>query len=121
MICSPGSSDPLRHSGYYNTEWRCHLNPSNRRYDIRFFLGLITVIACALFLFYTLVLTVTTKLGTVAGAVDLFCSFLGLWSVSNIVANYRFNFPQRSRLAQNDIQFAVAVSTCVVILLISLL
>src|SRR5215469_10904427 len=96
------------------------MNPNNHTYDVRFFLGLITVIACAGFLFYNLILTVTTKLGTVAGAVELFCSFVGLWSLSNIVANYRFKFPIRSRLATNDIQFAVAVSACVVILLISL-
>jgi hypothetical protein len=96
------------------------MNPNNHTYDGRFFLGLITVIACAGFLFYNLILTVTTKLGTVAGAVDLFCSFIGLWSVSNIVANYRFRFPVRSRLATNNVQFAVAVSACVVILLLSL-
>jgi hypothetical protein len=96
------------------------MNPNNHTYDGRFFLGLITVIAGAGFLFYNLILTVTTKLGTIAGAVDLFCSFVGLWSLSNIVANYRFKFPIRSRLAKNDIQFAVAVSACVVILLISL-
>jgi|SRR5215469_10128964 hypothetical protein len=96
------------------------MNPNNHTYDARFFLGLTTVIACAGFLFYTLILTVTTRLGTIAGAVDLFCSFLGLWSLSNILANYRFKFPTRSRLAKNDIQFAVAVSACAVILLISL-
>jgi hypothetical protein len=96
------------------------MNPNNHPYDGRFYLGLITATACAGFLFYNLILTVTTKLGTVAGAVDLFCSFIGLWSLSNIVANYRFKFPLRSRLAKNEIQFTVAVSACVVILLLSL-
>jgi hypothetical protein len=95
------------------------MNPNNHTYDVRFFVGLITVIACAGFLFYNLILTVTTKLGTVIGAVDLFCSFIGLWSLSNIVANYRFKSPARSRLARNDIQFATAISACVVILLLS--
>jgi hypothetical protein len=96
------------------------MNPNSHTYDARFFLGLITVIAGAGFLLYNLILTVTTKLGTVVGAVDLFCSLVGLWSLSNIVANYRFNFPARSRLAKNEIQFAVAVSACAVIVLLSL-
>src|SRR5215469_162869 len=97
------------------------MNPNNHTYDVRFFVGLITVIAGAGFLFYNLILTVTTKLGTVAGAVELFCSLVGLWSLSNIVANYRFKSPVSSRLAKNDVQFAVALSACVVTLLISLL
>jgi hypothetical protein len=105
-------------SGSERCRW--YMNPNNHPYDVRFFLGLITVIACAGFLFYSLIITVTTKLGTVAGAIDLFCSFLGLWALSNIAANYRFKYPARARLAKNEIQFAIAVSACVVILLLSI-
>ena len=95
------------------------MNPNNYRYDARFFIGLVTLIACAGILFYSLVLTVATKLGTLAGAVELFCSLVGLWSISNIVGNYFFKFPTRSRLAKNDIQIAVAISATVVVLFIA--
>ena len=95
------------------------MNPNNYTYNVRFFIGLIIVIAGAGFLFYSLILTVATKLGTIAGAVELFCSLVGLWSISNIVGNYLIKFPIRSRLAKNDVQFAFVVSASVVILLIS--
>jgi hypothetical protein len=94
------------------------MNPNNQKYDVRFFIGLIIVIAASGFLFYNLVLTVGTKLGTIAGAVALFCSLVGLWSIGNIVSNYFFKFPIRTRLARNDIQFAIAISASVVLFLI---
>jgi hypothetical protein len=95
------------------------MNPNNHKYDVRFFIGLITVIAASGFLFYNLILTVTTKLGTIEGAVDLFCSLVGLWSISNIFGNYFFKVAMRTRLAKNDIQFAITISASVVIFLIS--
>jgi hypothetical protein len=95
------------------------MNPNNQKYDGRFFLGLTIVIAATGYLFYNLVLTVGTKLGTVEGAVALFCSLVGLWSVGNIISNYFLKSPIRTRLAKNDIQFATTISASVVIFLIS--
>ena len=95
------------------------MNPNNHEYDVRFFIGLITVIAAAGFLFYNLTLTVTTKLGTVEGATQLFCSLVGLWSIGNIIGNYFLKFPIRSRLAKNEIQFAITISASVVLFLLS--
>jgi hypothetical protein len=95
------------------------MNPNNHKYDVRFFLGLITIIAAAGFLFYNLIVTVTTKLGTVEGAVELFCCLVGLWSIGNIVGNFLLKFPIRTRLAKNDIQFAITISASAVIFLIS--
>ena len=95
------------------------MNPNNIKYDLRFFIGLIAVIAGTGFLFSNLILTVTTKLGTIEGAVELFCCLMGLWSITNIIGNYLLKYQFRTRLAKNDIQFAVAISASVVIFLIS--
>lgn len=95
------------------------MNPNNHTYDVRFYIGLITAIAATGLLFYNLALTITSKLGTIEGAILLFCSLVGLWSIGNIVGNYVLKFPTRSRLAKNEIQFAISISASVVILLIS--
>ena len=95
------------------------MNPNNHEYDARFFIGLITVIAAAGFLFYNLILTITTKLGTIEGAVELFCSLVGLWSIGNLVGNYFLKSPIRTRIAKNDIQFAITISASVAVFLIS--
>jgi hypothetical protein len=96
------------------------MNPNNHVYDTRFFIGLITVIAGTGYLSLNLIVTISTKLGTIAGAVDLFCGLVGLWSIGNIAGNYFFKFPIRTRLATNEVQFAIVVAASVVIYVISL-
>ncbi|MGO8948611.1 MAG: hypothetical protein ACLQUY_13310 [Ktedonobacterales bacterium] len=95
------------------------MNPNNYKYDVRFFIGFIAIVAGIGLFIYNLVWTVTTKLGSIEGAIELFCSLVGIWSIANIIGNYLLKHPNKTRLAESDVQFAIALSMAIVTVLIS--